>query len=122
MLRFGKGVKFTALGDSRRNVEPAASCTAGTELKELLASLGVTESTGCGCTDLAAQMDRNGIAWCKANAGALSDRLRDNAKTKGILTFAKAGVLAVLTGVAFALNPIDPYPGLVAEATKRAES
>lgn len=46
-----------------------ATCNAGTLLTQAISKLGEVKATsGCGCKTLAAEMNRNGLAWCKRNA------------------------------------------------------
>jgi hypothetical protein len=45
--------------------------------------------------------------------------LRDNADKWSWTDHLKAAALAVKTGLAFKLNPVDPYGGLVKEAIRR---
>lgn len=94
----------------------------GTELKALLASLGLTPPGGCGCDDLAARMDAWGVAGCRERREDILARLRANAAKVGWLAKLKAGALAVAVGLAFRLDPRDPYPGLLDEAIRRAEA
>jgi hypothetical protein len=57
----------------------------GTELSKLIAAMGIKD-TGCGsCQVLAAEWDRNGIAWCEANADAMAAKLVERAKKRGWL-------------------------------------
>lgn len=91
----------------------------GTELKELLASLGVTDTAGCSCTSRAAEMDRHGPAWCRANRGTIAGWLRDEAKARSWAERIAAGVRAVAAGVA---NPLDPYGSIVDEAVRRYDA
>jgi len=92
----------------------------GTELKALLAGLGVTATAGCGCNDTAARMDAMGAAGCRERAGEIADQLRGQAKAVGWGVRLGAAVRSVAAGLV--LNPLDPYPGLVAEAIRRAEA
>lgn len=96
-------------------------CTAGTKLKELLAWLGIEAKAGecVPCQDIAAQMDRDGLDWCRANAVKISDHLRTMAADRSWGEWGKAALKSALIGLV--LNPFDPFPGLVTEAIRRAE-
>jgi hypothetical protein len=63
----------------------------GTELKQLLAALGISESAGCDCKAKATLMDSKGIEWCEANADEIVGWMRDEAKKRGIPFFDAAG-------------------------------
>jgi hypothetical protein len=96
----------------------------GTELKALLASLGINPSPSCSCNARAADMDRLGVAWCKENTATILGWLREGTEEWGwgeaFRTRLKAGVLGLFRGLAFKVNWADPMPGLVAEAVRRA--
>lgn len=88
----------------------------GTELKALLASLGITGQQGCGCDDRAARMDAWGLAGCKARRAEILDWLDQQAAKLGWWEKAKAGALAVLGGL-----PLTTA-GLFDEAARRAKA
>jgi hypothetical protein len=92
----------------------------GTELKALLASLGL-RAGGCSCDRHAEMMDRNGAAWCRANRETVAGWLRGEANKRGWLARLGAAARAVATGLAFTLDPLDPFGSLVDEAVRRAE-
>jgi len=54
----------------------------GTELKKLLKRFGITPTVNCKCNDRAAQMDRNGADWCKANLETIVGWLAEEAKSR----------------------------------------
>lgn len=93
----------------------------GSQLWKLLSSLGVTHTSDCSCVSLAEYMNAVGPARCQQESGILINRIKANQELYGWSTWLKAGALAVVTGLAFSLNPLDPIPGLFAEALKRAE-
>lgn len=60
---------------SRRStppVKPLNVIGVGSELHDLLATIGINEASGCGCKHKAAEMDINGVAWCESNREGLS--------------------------------------------------
>lgn len=93
----------------------------GTELKEILSSLGFS-SSGCGCNNRAREMNGWGIEGCIKNKEIILTWLRSQQKKRGWLETIKAGVLAITTGLAFNIDPLDPAPGILEEALRRAEA
>lgn len=56
----------------------------GTELKKLLASVGITATPNCSCNARAADMDRNGVEWCESNIDTIVGWLREEAEKRGL--------------------------------------
>ncbi len=54
----------------------------GTELKSMLARIGITSEPGCKCNLHAAEMNRRGIAWCRANVDTIVGWLKEEAKRR----------------------------------------
>lgn len=55
----------------------------GTELKKLLAKIGIASSPTCSCNKRAKAMDENGIEWCEQNVETICDWLaEESAKRK----------------------------------------
>lgn len=104
----------------RRAAPPRPASGPGTELKALLASFGVTEATGCGCSDRAVEMDRHGPAWCRANRATIAGWLRESAAKRTWAERLAAGARAVASG--FVPHPLDVYGSLVDEAVRRHEA
>ena len=98
----------------------------GTELKVMLKDLGFFDKPGCGCNQRAQQMNQLGIEGCEKNVDMIAQWLRDGAKAwgweTGMGTLVKAAGKAVLSGLVFHLNPLDPFPGLVKESIRRARA
>jgi hypothetical protein len=67
----------------------------GTELKKLLATIGITASPACSCSARAAEMDRKGCDWCEANLDTIVGWLREEATNRGLPFLAAAGRLLV---------------------------
>lgn len=97
----------------------------GTELKRLLDSLALSLQ-GCACEEKRAEMDTWGPDACERNAPQIEAWLRDQARKVGWVDKLKAGVLLagyVARGeVSTVINPLDPAPGLLAEAVRRARA
>jgi hypothetical protein len=77
--------------------EPPAPPThgPGTELKKLLAKVGITASPDCACNARAAEMDRQGVEWCEANLDTIVGWLREQAEARGLPFLDIAGRLLV---------------------------
>lgn len=92
----------------------------GTELKKILASVGIEPSPSCDCNGKALQMDLWGVAGCRENRDAVVGWIRDNAEKWGWSGFGKAALKAVATGLAAKINPLKPYDSLINLAIERA--
>jgi hypothetical protein len=66
-------------------------------------------------------MDLWGVDGCRANQEQIVQWMRDGQGRWGWKEKMTAATKAVTTGLAFKLNPLDPYPGLIDEAIRRAE-
>jgi len=70
----------------------------GTELKKLLARVGITASPDCACNARAAEMDRREQetpGWCEANLDTIVGWLREQATARGLPFLDLAGRLLV---------------------------
>jgi len=67
----------------------------GTELKALLAKIGIVASPGCSCNKRADVMNRNGIHWCEQNVETICDWLQEEA-TKRKLPFVRLAGKALI--------------------------
>ena len=70
-------------------------CLAGTALKSLLASIGITATPDCPCTARANEMDRRGCDWCEANIDTIVGWLREQAEARGLPFLDAAGRVIV---------------------------
>jgi hypothetical protein len=91
----------------------------GTELKNILAEIGLSQSEGCPCKSREKKMNRWGLEKCKEKRGEIEQWLREDSTKVGWGTKMKASLRAVATGIAFKVNPIDPAPGLLDLALSR---
>jgi hypothetical protein len=67
-------------------------------------------------------MDQWGVAGCRGeHHQEIVDRFREIASKYDWATKLKAAALAVKTGLAWKINPLDPAPGIVDESIRRAE-
>ena len=67
----------------------------GTELKKLLARVGITAAPDCACNARAAEMDRQGVEWCEANIDTIVGWLREQATARGLPFLDLAGRMLV---------------------------
>jgi hypothetical protein len=93
----------------------------GTELKGLLTSIGITEKPNCGCRARMVQMDLWGPNGCRERLDEIVAWMREGHEKWGWADKLKAGALATVTGLAFKINPLDPFPSLVNHAIALAE-
>lgn len=84
-------------GTWRPDAQPPATPThgPGTELKKLLAKVGITATPDCACNARAAEMDRQGVEWCEANLDTIVGWLREQAEARGLPFIDIAGRLLV---------------------------
>ena len=71
----------------------------GTELKKLLARVGITATPDCSCNARAAEMDRQGVEWCEANIDTIVGWLREQAQARGLPFLDVAGRMLVRRAV-----------------------
>ncbi len=57
----------------------------GTELKRLLAKLGIAVTADCPCNERAALMDSNGWAWCEQNLETIIGWMREESARRGMI-------------------------------------
>ena len=93
----------------------------GSQLWRLLESLGVKLSARCDCLAWARKLNDWGPAGCRLARAEITDHLRTARAELGWSAAVTAAVAAVRTGLAWRINPIDPYGSLVDEAIRRAE-
>jgi hypothetical protein len=70
----------------------------GTELKKMLATIGIKAEPGCKCNARAAEMDRMEKAfpgWCEANIDVIAGWLREEATKRGLPFIDAAGTVIV---------------------------
>lgn len=91
----------------------------GTELTKLLKELGISPKD-CACDERAKAMNLLGVDGCRREFDTIVDWLRTEQFHASWRTWARAAGVAILTGLAFQLDPFDPAPGLLREAIRRA--
>ena len=75
----------------------------GTELKKLLAKVGITATPDCSCNARAAEMDRQEQqtpGWCEANLDTIVGWLREQAEARGLPFLDLAGRMLVRRAIA----------------------
>ena len=92
----------------------------GTELGAMLRTLGIAPGAGCDCKAKQATMDQWGVAKCRERRDEIVGWIREGAPRWGWVERVKAAALAVTTGLAWQLDPTDPYGSLVDLAIARA--
>ena len=100
---------------------PPAACGPGCQAKRILDSLHIPPLAGCDCAGYARRMDEWGVDGCREHFAEIVERFRSYASKYDWGTKLRAAALAVKTGLAIRLNPLDPAPGIVQEAIRRAE-
>jgi hypothetical protein len=81
---------------------PPPNAGPGTELKRLLARVGITPKPGCKCVARAIEMDIRGPEWCEQNIGIITGWLREEAERRGLPFIDAAGRMLVRRAIATA--------------------
>lgn len=99
----------------------------GTELKTMLSDVGISPPDNCSCRTTMLEMDELGPEGCRLNRDEIIKRIEENAEKWGwgklstMHSLAGVGIKSMLSGLAWKVNWLDPFPGLVDEAIRRAE-
>lgn len=67
-----------------------AKCLAGCRLTRILKSIGIEYTPGCGCEDMAREMDIRGAEWCRENTPNIVAKMRSVAHDRK-LDFSERG-------------------------------
>lgn len=73
----------------------AASSGPGTEMKALLAKVGITATPTCSCNQRAKEMDDKGVQWCKDNEELILSWLKEEAAKRGLPFISLAAKLLI---------------------------
>ena len=92
----------------------------GTELKKLLAELGITDLAGCGCEKKSAQMNRWGVEGCRENFARIRGWIAEAQKKAGWLATITAATRAATSGLALQIDLTDVAGSLALIAIERA--
>ena len=74
----------------------------GTELKKMLAKIGIKASPTCSCNSRAQVMDSQGVQWCKDNVDTIVGWLREEATKRGLPFVDLAGKIIVKRAISLA--------------------
>lgn len=74
----------------------------GTELKKMLAKIGITASPTCSCNTRARIMNEKGTQWCRDNLDTIVGWLREEATKRGLPFVDVAGKLLVKRAISLA--------------------
>lgn len=101
-----------------------ASGGPGTELATLLARLGIHKKASCACDRFSNEMNALGPDGCEADIDRLVREIEANKVAWGwnITEAIKAAGKAILSGLAFQINPANPVESLVRLAIKRSRA
>lgn len=72
----------------------------GTELKKLLAKLGIAVTPDCPCNAHAALMDQNGCKWCEHNLDVIVGWTREESERRGVIFIEQAARLLAKRAIA----------------------
>jgi hypothetical protein len=88
--------------------------------------LGIAMPNSCTCNALALEMDRIGVAGCREQFDHLVAQIKHNATHWGwadkFANYSRASFGSLKSGLLFKINWLDPIPGLLSEAIRRAEA
>ena len=91
----GSGDRSPQLEARAVHVQPVPEGGAGTELKALLALVGITSTPTCKCNARAKEMDARGIAWCEENKPTVLAWLKEESERRKLPFFAAAGRMLI---------------------------
>jgi hypothetical protein len=80
-------------------VEDVPTSGPGTELKKILARVGIVATDSCPCNARAAEMDRQGCDWVESNISTVVGWLREQAHARGLPFLDAAGRALVRVAV-----------------------
>lgn len=93
----------------------------GTELKTMLASVGIQPGANCPCREMMRKMNRWGVAGCREHRGEIVMHIQQQMQGRSWRDKLAAAAKAAANGLAFQLDPRDIPGSLVDEAIRRAE-
>lgn len=92
----------------------------GTELKKLLAKIGLKETPGCKCKSRAAEMDRRGPDWCEAHVETIVAWMAEEAARRRLPFIHSLGV--ILTRLAIRRFRQRSWDGTKPDGRKHSEA
>lgn len=106
---------------SRDSRERSIDMGPGTELHGMFEQIGISATASCGCRAMSRNMDAWGAAGCEQHFDEIVKWLQDNRDKYGWGDKFRAAAGMVWSGLFAKVNWLDPFPGLVKEAIRRAE-
>jgi hypothetical protein len=106
-------------GPAQAMTPPAPSDGPGRRLAALLASLGFTKVGCAGCNDLSLQMNLWGIEGVQARREEIKVWLKSKYVEQSWGSILAAAGKAVVSGVAFRIDPLDVFGSLIDEACRQ---
>lgn len=94
-VRCGRPVKKAVRPFYRNCVLSASAGTAGTQLKRILARMGISSEVNCKCSSRATHMNRMGDDWCEQNIETIVGWLREEAHARGMPFISSLGRMLV---------------------------
>lgn len=108
--------------DWRRNCKGrAGEIGVGWRLEIILNGMNAKKVGGCNCNEMISKMNRWGITGCREHRAEIVEHLKAAYKETSWADFAAASAKAITSGLAFKINPLDPFGSLVDEAIRLAE-
>lgn len=119
LSRYGHLLRHFNTRDRIAAIE-AGTCP-GSQLWNLLKSIGVKTKPGCTCIALAEKMNRLGVDGCREERPWICEQIRTNLQRYGWGELTVAAVKAIGLGLAWQLDVMDPIGSAVDEAIRLAE-
>lgn len=95
-----QGQTFHLHEDAAKNEPKLNGWGAGSQLKKILSSMGISARPSCNCMRTAAEMDENGIQWCKDHTDKIANVMKREAAARGWplanTPMAKAGAVRIV--------------------------
>lgn len=108
--------------DWRKNCPLGSGLPAvGSELMLMVDRIRLQNVPGCRCREMARKMNGWGVDGCREHRAEIVEHLKAAYKETSWADFAAASAKAIASGLAFKLNPLDPFGSLVDEAIRLAE-
>lgn len=132
-VRMGDIGGGAATTSDRPRLPPRPRAQVGSAVESLLKSLGITsklkpekapDGAVCKpCSTMKARLNNLPLEVVREKADEFADELRGRAAGDySLWDWGKAAAAAVASGLAFRLNPLDPFPGLIEQACRMEES
>lgn len=92
----------------------------GNALRDIVASLNLSERSGCECERWRRKMNKWGTAGCRVHQEEIIAHLNKAYHALSAADWLKSAAAAVLSGLALRINPTDPAGSLLDLAIERA--